>query len=251
METKEKKKITKKNIKKWIKKNAPIICVSIAAFVLLVFVLLLMLQAEEELEQYEIKNEKLYTYSLNHRLDFYTEVTLDNKNNVTKMIYNGEEITLYTEPIYYVDKEVAIFPNRMTVVFPLNLRKQYKLNRYTRVNGESVQVILQNENLEYGLNNSFVYDGDDVYFFVEDGVIKFGDKSVEVSKFSFVRCEYRGSLSIYNYETDTMTYEEKVTDNVIATFDTYSVNLSVDSITVNNEPSLIDKNIEIMEVLKK
>ena len=57
METKEKKKITKKNVKKWLKNHAPIICVSIAAFVLLVFVLLLMFQAEEELEQYEIKNE--------------------------------------------------------------------------------------------------------------------------------------------------------------------------------------------------
>lgn len=249
MEDKEKKKITKQSVKKWLKKNAPLICVSLAAFVLLVGVLIVVFQAEEELVQYEIKNENLYTYSLNHRLDFYTQVTLDHEDNVTKMLYNGEEITLFTEPIYYVGKKVAIFPRKMTVVFPINGRIQRKINRYTRVNAEGLQVVAMNTKLKYALTDSFIFDGGDVYFFNEDGVIAYGDKKIEVSKFSFIRCEYRGSLSIYDYKKDEMIFDEEVKENVIAEFKNYSINMSNDSIIVYGEPSLIDKNIDSQTLL--
>ena len=239
----------KKSFKKILMKNAPIICISFAAFLLLVGVLVVVFRAEEEITQYTIKNERLYTYSLYHRLDMTSQVTLDYDENVTKMIYNGEEITLMSEPIYYADKTEAIFPREMSVVFPRDDRRQKKINRYTKVDGEGVQAVLNNTNLKYALVDAFVYDGDNVYFFIEDGTVKYGDKTVPISKFSMVVCEYRGSLAIYNYQTQQMTYEEKFEGKVTAEFENYSVNLSEDKIIVKGESSLLDKNVGTQPVL--
>lgn len=239
----------KKSFKKVLMKNAPIICISFAAFLLLVGVLLVVFQAKEEITQYTIKNERLYTYMLNHRLDMTSQVTLDHDNNVTKMIYNGEEITLVSEPIYYADKAKAIFPNDMSVVFPRDNRRQMKINRYTTIEGGSVQAMLTNTNLKYALTDAFIFDGDAVYFFVEDGNIKYGDKTIPVSKFSMAVCEYRGSLAIYDYKTQKMTYEEKFEGNVIAEFANYSINLSEDKIIIKGEDYLLDKNVETQQVL--
>lgn len=246
---KEETKKEKKSLKKIILKNAPIICISFAAFLMLVGVLVIILRAEEEITQYTIKNERLYTYSLYHRLDITSQVTLDYDENVTKMIYNGEEITLMSEPIYFVGKKEAIFPREMTIVFPRENRIQKKINRYTKVDGEGVQPVLTNTNLKYALNNAFIYDGDNVYFFVNDGKVKYGDKEVSISKFSMVVCEYNGSLAIYDYSTEKMTYEKEFKGNVIAEFEGYSINLSEDKLIVNEESSLLDKNVTTQAAL--
>ena len=239
----------KKSLKKILAKNAPIICISCAAFLVLVGVLLVVFQAEEEITQYTIKNERLYTFVLNHRLDMTSQVTLDHDENVTKMIYNGEEITLMSEPIYYVGKQEAVFPDAMSVVFPRDNRRQKKINRYTKVEGGSVQAMLTNTNLKYALTDAFIFDGDNVYFFVDDGTIKYGDKTVPISKFSMVVCEYRGSLAIYDYKTQKMTYEEKFEGNVIADLNTYSINLSEDKVILKGESYLLDKNVETQPLL--
>ena len=244
-------KITKKTIKKWVKKHAPIICISFATFIILLGVLLALFQAEEELVQYQIKDEKLYTYSGDVRLDFDTSVTLDAKENVTKLTAGEEEMEVYTEPIYYADKKKVVFPNTMSVIFPTDNRLQRKINRYTVIDGTYSSPMAKNVNLSHALIDAFIYDGFDVYFFTEDGKITYGEKIVEVPAFSFVRCEYNGSLYIYNYEKQEMIYEKTVKDVVMAEFNGFSINLSYDNIVVDNEPSLLNKNINALAKLGK
>lgn len=259
MEINEIKKIKARNknrkIKKWLKKHAPIICISFAAFIVLLSVLLVLFQAEEELVKYKIKNEKLYTYSGQIRLDFYTEITLDHDNNVTKLISGKDEIELLTEPIYYEGKKQVIFPNVMAVIFPMNNDCQKKLNRYTIINGDASHPIANNVNLSYALVDSFIYDGYDVYFFTEDGKITYGDKVVEVSAMSFIRVEYNqgvnGSLYLYNYEKNEMYFDEDVNDTVVAEFEEYSVNLSYDKIIVGEDSRILNKNINSLPKLGK
>lgn len=247
----KKTKINKRIIKKWFKNHAPIICISFAAFIILVGVLLALFQAEEELVKYTVKDEKLYTYSGTIKLEFDTEITLDHNEKVTKLVAGEEEIEVFTEPIYYEDKKQVIFPNAMSVVFPMNDRLQRKINRYTVIDGSYSSPMAQNVKLNYALIDAFVYDGFDVYFFTEKGKITYGEKTVEVPAFSFVRCEYNGSIYIYNYETKEMIYEEEFKGNVMAEFEGYSINLSYDTIVVDGEPSLLSKNINSLGKLGK
>lgn len=246
---KDEKKLTKTDIKKWIIKHAPVICISLAAFIALVAVLVMVFQAKQELEQFTVKYDNLYTYILNNRMDFYTEITLNSEDEVTKMTYNGEEITFLTEPIYYNGQKKAIFPDKMSVVFPVANRAQKKINRFTTIESDGIQPVATNIGLSYALTNAFIYDGYDVFFFLEDGTISYGDKNIEISKMSFVRCEYKGALAIYNYERNEMIYEEKVEGNVIATFRNYSIDLSNDLLNVDGKSSLLIRNVDTQQLL--
>lgn len=239
-----------KKIKKYIKNNASLVCLSCGAFLLLTVALLFVFRAKEELVQYSIKNENIYTFAANLRLDFYSTITLDHENNVTKLVSGAEELELYNEPIYYVGRKEAVFPNKMTVVFPLENRIQKKINRYTVVDGQGIQPVVSNVNLKYALNDSFIYDGSNIYFFLEPAKVTWGNNSVDVPFFSFVFCDYRGDLIIYNYDTEEIIYHEMVNDVVMAEFKNYKINMSHDSIIVNDKSSLLQKNIESLKLLK-
>lgn len=245
--TKEKKKVS---VKKWIIKHAPAIVLSFASFVLLVGVLLAVFQAKQELVQYSIKNEDVYLIIQDARMDFESQITLDHEDKVTKLYIDDEfEMNLTSEPLYYVNKEEAIFPNSMSVIFPIEGKIQKKLNRYTVANGEGMQMIISNQGLKYALTDGFIYDGADLYFFAEDGVLKWGTNEIEVSAMSTVSCYYQGDLSIYNYDKKEAVLYENVQEDVIAEFDSYTINLSYDSVAVSDGSFLLQKNIEKLPTL--
>ena len=242
----------KVSMKKLLIKHAPAIVISFAAFVLLVGVLLAVFQAKEELVQYTIKDENVYMYVQDMRMDFYSTITLDHEENITKLYIDEEyEMDMGTEPLYYENKEEVIFPNTMSVILPVEGKMQRKLNRYTTINGEGIQAIISNQNLKYALTNGFVYDGSNLYFFVEKGTLSWGTNKAELSPMSMVSCYYQGDLSIYDYEKNEAVLYENVTDDVIMTFEDYSVNLSYDSVAVDNSSFLLHKNIEKLAALEK
>ena len=245
----EKKKVS---IKKWIIKHAPAIVISFAAFVLLVGVLLAVFQAKEELVQYSIKNENVYMIVAGEKFDYFSEITLDHEDKVTKLYINETfEKNLYNEPLYFANKDEAIFPNTMAVIFPIEGKIQKKVNRYTTVNGEGLQAILSNQGLKYALTDGFLYDGKDIYFFVEDGTLTWGDQKIEISAMSFVSCYYHEDLYVYDYESKKAMVFEKVDEDILATFDNYSVNISYDSVIVGEDSFLLQKNVEALPILKQ
>ena len=238
------------SLKKWIDKNAPAIVISFAAFVLLVGVLLAAFQAKEELVQYSIKNESVYLMLQDEKVDFESQITLDHENKVTKLYVGDEfEMDLTTEPIYYEKKAEVVFPSSMSVIFPIEGKVQKKLNRYTVANAEGIQTIISNQGLKYALTNGFIYDGADLYFFAEPGTVRWGTNQVEISPLSFVSCFYHGDLVIYNYETKEAKLYENVQEDVIMEFDSYTINLSYDSVAVSDGSFLLQKNIENLPVL--
>ena len=246
---KDKTKLPKTEIKKMLVKNAPVICISLVAFIVLVGVLVITFQAKEELQQFTIKQEELYTFAADHRTEFVGDITLNHENEITKMTYNGSEVVFLSEPIYYKGKKKFVLPNKMSVVFPISNRNQYKINRFTVIDNEGAQPYAQNVDLNYGLTNAFIYDGYDLFVFVEEGTLTYGEKTIQLSPLSFVRCEYKGSISIYNFEKDEMIYEELITDNVVASFENYSINLSNDLLIVSDKSTLLTRGIDIQPTL--
>ena len=129
-------------------------------------------------------------------------------------------------------------------------RVQKKINRYSIIDGQGIQPVLSNVNLKYALTNAFIYDGANIYFFLEEAKITWGTNEVTVPCFSFVFCDYIGDLIIYNYETEEIIYHEMVNDIVTAEFENYKINMSHDSVIVNDKSTLIQKNIESLQLLK-
>ena len=98
--------------------------------------------------------------------------------------------------------------------------------------------------------NAFVYDGVNTYFFIDDVEIEFGKEKIKLPSFSYVRCDYKDYLYIYNYETKEMNYYEKVDNIVYAKTNNYTINLSTDNLSVGDNSIILVKNIEKLNNLK-
>ena len=111
------------------------------------------------------------------------------------------------------NKKKVIFPKNMNVVFPKSSFKQYKVNYYTVLTKDNDDYKLTNKNLNYRISNSFLYDGNDLYFFITEGTVTFSNQSIKIPPMSYVSYTYgNGELYIYNYDEDKVYYYPAMID---------------------------------------
>ena len=84
--------------------------------------------------------------------------------------------------------------------------KKYKKNDLYYLNQKGI-----NKTFDY----MFLYDGKDLYFFLDTVKIKLGDKEITLSPMSYLNCSYLNLLSYYDKESDT--YEVIELDNNTST----------------------------------
>lgn len=101
------------------------------------------------------------------------------------------------------------------------------------------------------MDTAFLYDGADLYFFINPVVIQFGSTEISLSPFSYVTYNFNKELYVYDFESDVMNYYSDVSDVVLAKADSYTVNLSIDSLERDNDKSrLLMKNFSYLPKLK-
>lgn len=227
-----------------------IISVSIIIVIIIAISISISLLAKKEIEEYVIKNEELYMYFGNQKIEYDSKITLNRKNNITKLIVDDEEQDFDSEPLYYRNEAKAIIPQNMLVVFPLKGILHKRINYFSTIHYMNNKVELTFTDMKKDITGSFLYDGDDLYLFTEKVTIKFNDNSYEITPLSFVLCNYKGDLYIYNYEKDEMLSFENVNALVYAKNENYEINLSVDSVQFNDKNVLLAKNINTIEIIK-
>lgn len=243
-----------KNIITRIKENKKILGLALAITILIMLVLVVasVLFAKKDLNEYKIKNENIYIYFGEEKFEFNSDVILDKDNNVASLKSNDKKLNLYSEPVYIKNKKKVIFPKSMNVVFPKSSFKQYKINYYTVLTKDNEDYKLTNKNLDYRISNSFLYDGNDLYFFITKGIVTFSNQSIDISPMSYVNYSYgNGELYIYNYDEDKVYYYPAMIDgDVIFKNDDFELNISSDSVKSGTKNKLLRKNIDDLDRLK-
>ena len=134
--------------------------------------------------------------------------------------------------------------------FPKSSGRQYKVQYYTEIQNVGEDYYLVNGNLNSMVTNNFLFDGKDYYIFLSDVLIRFDNQEIPISSMSYVNYQYdTKDLYIYNFSEDKVYYENVSTD-VLATTDNYTINLSSDSILINNKNKLLMKNFDYLKKLK-
>ena len=160
---------------------------------------------------------------------------------------NGQEVDLDSQPIYYKGMDKVIFPQEMSVVYPTT-GQSYKIPRFTNMEIQNGTTYIDVSKMP--LNNVFIYDGNDLYFFIDDAKVIVGETQVDLSPFSYVMYNYNSELYIYNHRDDQMYYLPSVTDDVFVETNNYKLNLNIDSITYKNKEKLLIKNFAYLDLLK-
>ena len=118
--------------------------------------------------------------------------------------------------------------------------RQYKLKKDDIIYAEYRDN--QNE-----LTNSFIYDGNDLYFFIQNTVLTVDGTNYEIPPLSYVIVSYQNSVEIYNKQQDTYEIIPSTSTNVTASTDQYSINLSLDSMKYGEKEQLLLKRVDTLK----
>jgi len=201
-----------------------------------------------ENQKINISGNSYYQYFYGVYKEYSGEIEVVNSNNATHLVLENDEIIyLDSAPIYYKDElGKALVPSEMEVVYP-DTGKIYKVGKFTNIITDSNVIYAQrhNKDTKKSLNNAFLYDGEDLYLFLQETTIKIGKQKYKISPLSYVIVNYRQNVEIYNYDKDEYIIigeNEVPKDDIIATNKNYKINLSVDSYSTNSTERLLIKN---------
>ena len=211
----------------------------------------------ENNKKIDLSGDTYYQYFYGICKEYSGKIEVITKDDQKQLILENDNIVyLDSTPIYY--KETlgkVLLPNRMEVVYP-DKGTIYKLNEFTN--------IIQDSNVMYakkykkdntkGINNTFLYDGDDLYFFLEETTITIGKSKYKLSPLSYAIVNYRQNVELYDYNKDEyiiIDESELPTDDVIAVNKNkdYTINMSVDSFSTGSTDQLLIKNIDYLNEL--
>lgn len=248
--TKGRKNVSSKRVKNDAKNEKTIalwlIIVIVIFFIVLYKIFDLLVLSNEKIN---LSGESYYQYFYGVMEEYSGDMKIVEKNNDIQMVLeNGEVIYLDTTPIYYKDVlGKVLFAKEMELVIPDV--SYYKLSKFTNVIEENKKVYVKkfNKKNKTNVNNGFLFDGNDLYFFLEETTVKIGEMEYELSPFSYVIVNYRNSVEIYNYEKEDYTIisdEEQLASDVLAVnnFRNYTVNMSVDSLMTEKSQHLLIGN---------
>lgn len=233
-----------------IKKNYKVFLASLVVLILLVILIIIGFKAKDNSTKYTLENQGVYQYLDNHRVDYSASITLSNESGVVSIKTDNEDSVIDSSPLYYNDIDVAIFPIDMIAVFPLDNVKQQRVPFYTKIDSQSsIYKELKYQDKVYDLDHAFLYDGNDLYFFIEETTLTYGDKSIKLNPMSFVIYNNLSNiLSYYNYK-DNAYLVESVTDDVTATTKDYEINLKIDGVKKGSDYRLLIKSADILNSL--
>ena len=224
---------------------------TILLFIAMILLFVLFYNANKTMNEFHVDDSELYTYFGRQKITYNSHITLTRNNYATEVKIDGDNSTLGTEPLYFKDNKKILIPNDMSIVSPLENMKQRKLNHYSIIESKERGSYLIKDGSNKEVSDLFLYDGNDLYVFLKETNITFGDKNITISPMSFCLCVYNDELYIYNYVEDKLYYydlKEESDVNVFASNDSYTLNINFDYIKFNNKSILLNKKINSLDV---
>ncbi|MBE6144699.1 MAG: hypothetical protein E7169_03900 [Firmicutes bacterium] len=222
---------------------------SYLAIILLEIIIVVLLTFKDNLDKVEFKDYSFYQYLSGRRFDYEGTLKLSVDGDITELKLKDKNITLDSTPIYYKDYKKVLFPKNMSVVFPLTSGIQYKVNYFSTIE-QTEELIITDRSYSREINNSFLYDGEDLYFFINETTLMIGEQEYKLKPLSYVVAKYNNKVEIYDYELDEyITFDAKGV-SVQALGNSYKINLFNDSIEYGLTSKLLVKKLDFLKNLE-
>ena len=177
---------------------------------------------------------------------FYLDQNKIEYNNYK--LYHMENIPIY----FQKDESSVLFPENISLVYLREKTTTYRLNYFTRLefdktnNNESAFVTYKGK--KAFIEKSFLFDGDNLYFFPYSTDVVIEGKTYNLSPLSYIIVNYKDCIEMYDKKTDKYTIIDKHDKDVIATIDNYKVNLSTDMIIYDRDTRLLRRNVDKLDL---
>lgn len=219
------------------KKILTILLISIIGIIILVVALFLVFGSLNKMTEYTSNEEyPLYQYFAAQKNIYTGKVTISKDNGITQIENDDGVVGIEDAPIYFqkVDNEVLV-SKPMLLVFPRINNKNYKIKLFTKLthDSETDASFYFDKDDKIFLEESFLYDGQDLYLFLYKTSVQVGEKTYELSPLSYVIVDYHDQVEIYDKLSDKYEIIEDCNFDIIATLGSHKINLSTDMVNDN------------------
>jgi len=231
-------------MKEFVKKKYNIL---IPIFLLVVVLIAVLLYTREyKNNRYaNLDDIDVYQYFSGTKME-YTATIGRNKKNVILSFENKDfDVNLDSTPVYLKDNDSVVFPKEMSLVFPLKDR-EHLVAPLSEIYKENDLYYLNIRNLNKDFNHSFLYDGKNLYFFIDEVSIFINDEVIKLSPMSYVNYSYLNLLEYYDRESDTYKQIDVTSGNVYIENDYMKVDIGLDKIIYEKSFTLLTNDFSIL-----
>ena len=226
--------------------------ISVVCAIILIVALFLVFGHLNKMNEYTHYDEyPLFQFFAGQKNIYNGKVTISKNNDITEIKNNDGVVGIEDAPIYFQKKnDEVLVCNNMLLVFPRINNKNYKIKMFTKLtyDRDSDSSFYYNGKDKVFLEESFLYDGHDLYLFLYKTTVQVGEKTYELSPLSYAIVDYHDEVQLYNKEEDKYEIIENCDFDIIATLGEHKINLSTDMIDNNR---LLIKSIDNLPLYKK
>lgn len=238
------------NIEKIIKENykliIPVVLMIVIFIAFLIYYKIMISNnytKDETIKAYQYFYEKKYEYDLT--------ISKNRKDVIVGIEPQNMKINFDSTPIYYQDKDIIILPEDMSVIMPTLSCAEYLSKGYSYITYQNGIYNLTTDKYNKKLNHYFLYDGKDLYFFIEPVTLTINKEKIKLSSLSYVIAKYNNSITYYDKKTDTFKIIETTDDDSTIENDYYSINISKDSLNYQGTNIILTSAIENLNTIDK
>lgn len=236
-------------VKEFLKQNYKLM-IPIALIVVLFVSFLIYYQVSVNNNYHIDTEDKFYQYFYDKKYEYSAVVSKNKKDVIVDFKPQVVKINLDSTPIYYQKKDIVILPREMSIIMPTLGCAEYLAKGYSYITYKDGIYNLTTTRYHGKLNHYFLYDGNDLYFFIENTTLTVNGEEIKLSPFSYVIAKYNNYVSYYDKGTDT--YKTIKTDNnAIVKSEYYTIDISKDSIDYYGDDILLTVNIENLNTIDK
>ncbi|MBR3209968.1 MAG: hypothetical protein IKF82_06880 [Bacilli bacterium] len=229
-------------------KRREVLLVSIIITISAVSVFLIIKNYYRKINNIRFDEYELYQYFSGKKFLYDGVISITYKEEATEVKSKNKNIDPGTIPIYFekITNE-ALFPTNMELVFPKYKNKNFRLKYFTRIindltsDGESA--FIKNKKNNIFIESSFLYDGENLYFFPYTTKVEIDHKEYNLSPLSYIIVNYKGTIEMYDKLKDLYIIIDEHNNDVVADVGNFKVNLSTDMIMYADENRLLVKNV--------
>lgn len=197
------------------------------------------------------KEEELYQYFDGEKYEYKGIISENRKKEIVDFKEKNIKINQDGTPIYYKNKKTVIFPHDMSIVMPTLSCAEYLTKKYSYIKNNSKDYKLITEGYNNNLGHYFLYDGNDIYFFIDEVKLTVNKEEIKLSPLSYVIATYRDKISYYDKETDTFKTIEIDNDDSTVSSDYYKIYISRDIVDYFGTNVILTNQIKLLSTIDK
>ena len=195
--------------------------------------------------------DSFYQYFYDKKYNYEAIVSTNRKDVVVDFKPQEIEINLDSTPIYYEKEEKVIFPKDMSIIMPTINCAEYLSTGYSYISYKNKNYVLTTNKYSNKLGKYVLYDGSDLYFFVDEAKLTIEGQEVTLSPMSYVIAKYNKYISYYDKKSDTFKTITTTNNDATISNSYYTIEVSKDRIDYYGTSVILTSEISNLNTIDK